>query len=217
MLGIASFATSQVQQGRESSWLVTRDTMETAEDRRAHQIAAGTRVQSPDENARKRVAASGPVGIGYPAYNELYRTVGYPTGEFYGSLLVRPGNYASDHSYWIGTKLWFLFLLFFPVPIWSPCTAVQSVPHTPAMEPLPPVFPVRSGEEVVLPRGRPLPALREGKWTSSSPPSRTSSSGPCRESSSRASGTRWRTGWSERRVSTPSTCPPSWPSSTSGL
>jgi len=114
-LGLFSVATSQVTQGADSDSLITKDTLATQQDQRAIQIATEILGKSA-----RYVEASGLVGVGYP-YSKEYDTPGYPTGGFYGTLLVRPGDYQTDYSYWTGIKVTLIGIWFFSIPIPSPC------------------------------------------------------------------------------------------------
>lgn len=112
---VAQFATAQVQQGRNSDFLITKSTLDTANDERGRLFS----------NNQSYYTATGSWGIGYP-YSPQYGLFGYPEGGFGGSLLVKPGTYKTDISYWAGTKLTIIFALFFPILIWSPCSYVYN-------------------------------------------------------------------------------------------
>jgi len=118
---VASHALSKVQEGRGSDFLLTQDTRVTPQDARATQIA--TQVLGRSESY---IASSGWLGIGYPPFNSDYGMYGYPSGEFYGTLLVKPGEYRLDNTYWYGLKLNWLFIPPFFLIWWT--SACYSIP-----------------------------------------------------------------------------------------
>lgn len=106
-------ATPEAQQGASSSWLITNNTIPTSNDERAKKLVG-------NEDQVKATY----IGVGWPPYNAAFGTVGYPAGEYYGALLVRPGTYKKDYSYWFGAKLGLQFAFFIPIVIVSPCVTV---------------------------------------------------------------------------------------------
>lgn len=112
---VAQFATAKVQQGSDSDFLITKSTLDTANDERGKLFF----------DNQSYYAATGPWGIGYP-YSPQYGLFGYPVGGFGGSLLVKPGTYKTDISYWAGTKLTISFAFFYPILIWSPCSYIYN-------------------------------------------------------------------------------------------
>lgn len=75
-------ATPEAQQGAASSWLITNNILPTSNDERAKKLVG-------NEDQVKATYT----GVGWPPYNAAFGTVGYPAGEYYGALLVRPGTY----------------------------------------------------------------------------------------------------------------------------
>lgn len=138
---IASFAEAWVYQGVDSDYLMTKSTHDTAQDLRAAQLLL---------HRTDRINASG-VGVGYPPYNGTYPMTGYPAGDFYGSLLVRPGRYSTDASYWGGLKMHIWWALFFPIIFFTPCSYISNIVMDTGTQTIgPQPFEVRPGEETTV-------------------------------------------------------------------